>query len=174
MRNYRRLIAKIDEFAATVTKRCGENISCRLGCDSCCVDGISVWRIERDFIVEYVSNAKISPCEIFDACRFLNNKGSCMIYDARPVVCRLWGMALLLPKGEMFETSANSVSIQSSKGECIVCPKNFSRDDATIEINNIVDWSRIILTLTTINQHYCKHLGVSADERFSLGSWFIS
>ncbi len=54
-KNYRQLLKKIDSFAASVMQKHPGSFECGPGCAKCCVDGITVWRVEADNIEEHIT-----------------------------------------------------------------------------------------------------------------------
>jgi uncharacterized protein len=72
-----------------------ERIGCHRGCNSCCIDGITVYEIEAENIQRHHSHllGKGSP-HAEGACAFLDEKGGCRIYEHRPFACRTQGLPL--------------------------------------------------------------------------------
>jgi len=117
--NYIRLLEKIDAFAAEIRDKHSLSFNCGPGCSTCCVSGITVWRVEFDHLVENIKKTGSSipdpgsskevvlrASSIEDrgsSCCFLNDDGHCAIYDLRPAVCRLWGTPLMIPAGHEHE-----------------------------------------------------------------------
>lgn len=70
-------------------------LTCKLGCNSCCQDGLTVFEVEAARIL-----AEAGPllCEgaphAPGACAFLDEAGGCRVYAARPYVCRTQGLPL--------------------------------------------------------------------------------
>lgn len=160
MNNYLNLLDKIDRFAASVRGRHEAEFACRPGCSECCVSGITVWRVEFDRVESYIKERLPSaaapltegreppgPCPLLDkACR-------CTIYEARPVVCRLWGLP------------------QLSAGALTCCDKNFRNDTRAEDLSaaDVVDMDTVLKTLAAINHVYCKERGLDPTERLILG-----
>lgn len=83
-------------------------ITCKLGCQSCCHTQVSVTRDESDLLAQKVvegaeidleklslqTKSKNSHDDWYKlsyedrGCLFLNNQGSCTVYEDRPLVCR--------------------------------------------------------------------------------------
>jgi uncharacterized protein len=70
-------------------------LQCRLGCTSCCVDGLTVFDAEADHIrrrhADLLARGVPQPP---GACAFLGEEGACRIYADRPYVCRTQGLPL--------------------------------------------------------------------------------
>ena len=99
---------KIDALSARIESQLAANgmkLACRAGCCNCCRDDLTVTRAEAAVIRKLFPNiGKEKPHEI-GACAFLDEKGLCRIYAARPYVCRTHGLPLHLsiPRDEAIE-----------------------------------------------------------------------
>lgn len=160
MNNYLHLLAKIDRFATAVRQRHPQAFACQPGCADCCVAGITVWRVERDHIGQFVRAKPVETRSVrpstssgrAEGCPFLDADRRCAIYDRRPVVCRLWGMPQL----------------QDGKVSC--CDRNF-RGEAKLEAlaaTDLVDMEVVLSALAAINHVYCTRGGFDPTERFAL------
>jgi hypothetical protein len=101
---YADLAAKVDAFFARVQARHGAEIQCNTGCHHCCHVRLSVTRVEADAVRAEVAgwtaerrraladNARTAPA---DRCAALAS-GRCLIYAARPIVCRSHGAPIRL------------------------------------------------------------------------------
>lgn len=91
MNLYKELDAKCDSLVTSHAS----NLKCQPGCTNCCIDGLSVFRVEAEFIrtrnSELLKNTEPFPS---GACAFLNGSGNCRIYEDRPYVCRTQGLPL--------------------------------------------------------------------------------
>jgi uncharacterized protein len=109
---YRHIDARARELAEIHTGR----LHCRLGCCDCCVDDLTVNSIEAENIrysfSELLATGTPYPA---GACAFLDRKGLCRIYDARPYVCRTQG----LPLHWIAELDDGTVAAMRD-----ICPKN--------------------------------------------------
>lgn len=158
MKNYLRFIEKIDLFAAGVRSRHPEGIRCRPGCSECCVPGIMVWRIEFDRVRNCLSSrprgkpggrrARVSS----GRCAFLDGGGRCTIYEARPLVCRLFGLP------------------QLCDGATRCCELNFSGDEGLADLpsSDVLNLETVLSTLAAINHVYCRAAGLSPEERLPI------
>ncbi|MBU1218644.1 YkgJ family cysteine cluster protein [Myxococcota bacterium] len=90
----------IEDFHRIVDERVNELISrisdlnCRRGCADCCIDNITVFQVEGDWIIQNCNDIINEGSAITDACPFLDNNNSCRIYYYRPYVCRTQGLPL--------------------------------------------------------------------------------
>lgn len=86
---------RIDKATQPLEERHQGRLTCKLGCSTCCVDGLTVWEVEAEVIREHFSRFLIEeePHPV-GACAFLDNAGACRIYEHRPYVCRTQGLPL--------------------------------------------------------------------------------
>lgn len=89
-----RLHAVVDELVAPLERRHGARLRCRLGCDACCADGLTVFEVEAARIVAEAPQVLDEPPHPPGACAFLDSSGACRVYAARPYVCRTQGLPL--------------------------------------------------------------------------------
>lgn len=92
-------IGTLAEMLKTATRECDYTVdgNCS-GCGSCCADILPMTRAEIDAIRKYVrahgikARSHIGPAIKFDAtCPFRDNlTKSCVIYDLRPSICRVY------------------------------------------------------------------------------------
>ena len=82
-------------IVARLEKTHVQRLQCKKGCFSCCVDDITVFEVEAQNIKEknreFLEHGQPAPA---GRCAFLDNEGSCRIYDSRPYVCRTQGLPL--------------------------------------------------------------------------------
>jgi len=85
----------VDGLTAPLEARHGAALHCRRGCHGCCVDGLTVTRIEAERIAaRYPSLLAEGRPGPVGGCAFLDADGSCRVYDVRPYVCRTQGLPL--------------------------------------------------------------------------------
>lgn len=120
-----RLHGVTDELTRPVAERHASRLRCREGCADCCTDGLTAFTIEAARIV-----AKHGPLlergapHPPGACAFLDERGSCRIYEERPYVCRTQGLPLRWLDEE--EDDEGLVVVERRD----VCPKNDDEDVA--------------------------------------------
>lgn len=94
---YKILLNKINQQTAALEKLHKNHLKCRNGCDLCCID-FSILPVEFYFILSELKKKNIEPGFVEnpenETCVFLK-KGSCTIYEQRPVMCRTHGLPLL-------------------------------------------------------------------------------
>lgn len=174
--NYKNLLEKIDAFVAGVMQKHHSSFKCAPTCSKCCVSGIKVWRVEADHIRKRFSllESRVTNDESRkNACCFLNEKNLCAIYEARPMVCRLWGAPLMIPKGREGEWGIRDNATRTrDTGTLICCDLNF-RDNLRFEDLPQADALSVdiaVTTLAAINHVYCTENGFDAAERIALSA----
>jgi Fe-S-cluster containining protein len=142
--NYRTLVERVDALGQRIETEFRAQIACRRGCDACCrhlslfwVEGVAL-ALALDELSEPVAAeirerarraAADGPCPLLDA-------GACLLYAARPIICRTHGLPLLAGGGE-----ARRIDY---------CPENF-RDIDTLPAGAVIDLDRLNTTLAAIN-----------------------
>jgi uncharacterized protein len=144
LRNYRNLVARVDELCRRITAEYGEYLTCGEGCDGCCRH-VSLFPVEAVALAAALGGlpaeqaARIRElaraASTADACPLLED-GRCLLYAARPIICRTHGMPLLV----------------SQEGEKRIdfCPKNF-RGVASIPAVAVINLDLLNATLAAIN-----------------------
>ena len=149
LENYLTLLLRVDELCGRTAERLASHLSCRPGCDACCRH-LSVCAVEaaalRQALRELpeaeaalirqkaLQSAPESPCPLL-------HEGLCLLYRARPIICRTHGLPILIQRD----------------GESGVdfCPENF-RELARIPGSDVIDLERLNSVLAAINALYLK------------------
>lgn len=117
----REMYERVDGYVEELLLRLGERITCKRGCAGCCVDGLTVFEIEAEYIRHQSGELLASEKpHARGACAFLDDDGGCRIYDDRPYVCRTQGLPL-----RWFETEDDGRMIEMRD----ICPRNDSEDE---------------------------------------------
>lgn len=144
LQNYLALVGRVDELCGGTVTRFASEISCRAGCDACCRH-LSVFAIEAAALKEALDALPETEAELIrrkagtatpeGACPLLHD-GLCLLYEARPIICRTHGLPLLI----------------TSDGEQGVdyCPENF-QGVSSIPGSAVIDLDRLNAILTAIN-----------------------
>jgi Fe-S-cluster containining protein len=101
---YRALSLRLDDKFSEIQSRHPDKFVCRLGCHSCCKPALTVSRLEKESLKVFLE-AKPELVETLRAlekenphkgkrCNFLSSEGACLVYEARPLVCRSHGAPL--------------------------------------------------------------------------------
>ncbi len=106
LEEYHALRQELDEHCAKLYTLHAAHLKCKAGCDMCCMD-FSVLPIEYHAIKEQagedLKKGMVPASE--GECPFLVNH-RCVIYNARPTICRTQGLPLLFMGEENWELSA--------------------------------------------------------------------
>ena len=135
MSRYPELARKVDAFFARVEARHGAEMQCGTGCHDCCHVRLSITAVEAEAIRDEVArwpearkraltaNVSAAPA---DRCAALDAHGRCLVYNARPIVCRSHGAPIRMREGSLPVVT--------------VCPRNFTaRGPATADPDCIID-----------------------------------
>jgi Fe-S-cluster containining protein len=90
-----KLHERIDARAGELARRHEQRLRCERGCDSCCVDDLTVFLVEAERIrISHQALLRDGIPHPPGACAFLGSAGECRIYADRPYVCRTQGLPL--------------------------------------------------------------------------------
>jgi Fe-S-cluster containining protein len=156
--NYAQLLTKVDEFFRSIHARHSEKFSCARGCYGCCRQGLSVAKVEADFIKRWLQDHPDQRAKIKDIskmkndpefCRFLDAEGACSIYEARPIICRTHGA----PVSWVEENASGGVNSESRD----VCPLNFQGENLE-ELNgqDVLSLDKLNALLSVITRNYSQ------------------
>jgi Fe-S-cluster containining protein len=144
LNNYRILVERVDALGQRIEAEFRAQIACRRGCDACCrhlslfwVEGVALAQALDDLsepvaerIRERARRASADgPCPLLEG-------GACLLYAARPIICRTHGLPLLAGEGE-----ARRIDY---------CPENFRGID-TLPAGAVIDLDRLNTTLAAIS-----------------------
>lgn len=149
MSRYPELASKVDAFFERVQARHGADMKCGSGCHHCCHVRLSITRVEADAIRAEVAgwsaeqkqaltaNAATAPA---DRCAALDPGGRCLVYAARPIVCRSHGAPIRL------RAEGSLPVIQA-------CPDNFTaRGPAAADADCILDQTTLSAMVLAIDR----------------------
>jgi Fe-S-cluster containining protein len=147
--NYLTLVARVDELCQATAQRLAAGMKCRPGCDACCRH-LSIFAVEAAALQAALAAAEPEQAALIRAkaqastpdgpCPLLH-EGLCLLYDARPLICRTHGLPLLIERdGE------KSVDF---------CPENFQGLES-IAGSDVLDLERLNAILATINAVYLQ------------------
>ena len=133
-------------------------MACKKGCSACC-ELHAVCALEAHVIAAHCGKKSMArPAQKRRTRKWcvMLRRGECMIYPARPVICRTHGLVISLDRG--------------SKA-CSSCYLNFSgRDTATMPASHVFDAAAITTNLMRLNMAFCMATGHAAlaSERFTM------
>ncbi|AJE04935.1 YkgJ family cysteine cluster protein [Geobacter pickeringii] len=144
LNNYRALIQRVDALCQRIEARFADQIVCRKGCSDCCRH-LSLFPVEGAALAEAVAalppaeaeqiRSKARQASSDGPCPLLAD-GACLLYAARPLICRTHGMPL----------------ITAADGERRIdfCPLNF-QGVPSLPGDAVIDLDRLNEILTAVN-----------------------
>ncbi len=163
MRNYQELVKRVDLLCDTIGERLKGHLACRKGCDACCLH-LSLFAVEAAAVAEAIKSLPASkrltlrqraknavhdgPCPLLE-------DHVCLIYQARPMICRTHGLPIL--------------SRNDGDAEVDFCPEN-CRELTALSGDMIIDLDRLNTALATINGLYLRESGAEDQD----GRQFVS
>jgi len=144
------LRGRIDRRAAELLARHGRNIPCHAGCCDCCVD-LSVFPVEYHAIRTQLRRAGVTalPRDPGASCGYLRD-GRCVLYAARPLICRTHG-----PPVSWADEEA-----PAGRRAAASCPKTFGgADPEALDFgpDDTLDLDRLNAELFEINLAFLRH-----------------
>ena len=146
------------------------DVLCKKGCCGCCT-AITLFPVEFFAIKQEIERmrfgnlAKTLALSDFkntkegDGCIFLE-KSICMIYEARPIICRTQGLPLLYFSDKLEEYTIT------------FCEKNFSsrNEDFEFDTEYAIDLDRLNSSLYKLNKEFIEEInpGLKADKRIPM------
>ena len=148
MGQYADVANKVDAFFGRVIGRYPRDMQCESGCADCCTVRLTVTAAESKAICDFVAgwpsdrratlaaNARSAPP---DHCAALDPAGRCLIYEARPIVCRSHGVPIRM-------TTASLPVIQS-------CHRNFTEHGpAAVDPDCILDQTTLSALVLAVDR----------------------
>jgi len=160
--DYWTLTARVDDLCRRIALEYRDCLTCREGCDDCCRH-ITIFPVEAaalalalgDLPAEEVARIReLARLASSGNCPLLEN-GRCLLYSARPIICRTHGNPLLL-----------------SDGERVIdfCPKNFN-GVSSFPAAFVLNLDLLNSTLAAINAVFTASSGYfhrPGQERFTI------
>jgi uncharacterized protein len=147
LKNYGRLLARVDAHIKQVETKYSNEIVCKKGCDSCCrflnLFPVEAFSLATAFCQMDTGREQImAGLEKGTGCPLLI-KGQCSLYEARPIICRTHGYPLYFEKD----------------GETLVdfCPKNF-KGISCFPKESLFDLEQLNTILTAINKQFIESI----------------
>jgi Fe-S-cluster containining protein len=151
-KSYLALVEKVDAFFERVAGRYADKIKCAAGCADCCRRIITLYPFEIDLMMAAV--AELEPAELEGviqrarqadrdpeaACPLLF-EDRCLIYTARPIICRTHGLPMLVPGEDSLSMCVyNLRGLEHLDGDCVLDLKPVNQILATV--NHLVASSK--------------------------------
>jgi Fe-S-cluster containining protein len=144
LNNYRQLVARIDALCSDIAEALGERITCAEGCSDCC-SAITFFPVEAAALATALDALpKEEAGEILrlvaeqaggERCPLLHHD-RCLLYAARPVICRTHGLPIIYGAGEERRVD--------------YCPRNLTGCEA-IPGSAIIDLDNLNALLVAVN-----------------------
>ncbi|WDP91317.1 MAG: YkgJ family cysteine cluster protein [Desulfobacter sp.] len=155
-KNYNALIARIDAHTAAIQANWDGQIACKKGCDDCC-RFLSLFPVEA-FALSRAFCALAPPDreKVVDQARAGEEKcpllvdHACMVYQARPVICRTHGLPIYMEKG--------------GKVQVDFCPENF-KGLTELPKEALLDIDQLNTLLAAVNGHFLENLDADLPDR---------
>lgn len=164
LKNYYRLRDKVDQLCEGITARLGDALTCHAGCSSCCC-AISIFPVEAAALLEAAHQlppeqyqrlkAQLNRPVQGDHCPLLLND-RCLLYQARPIICRTHGLPILL-------------TTDGEEQRVDVCTLN-CRNMTHLPGEALINLERLNELLVSINALYLRETTADLPERICLTS----
>lgn len=145
--NYVTLISRVDDICRRIEEDLRTEIACTSGCDGCCRH-LSLFPVEAAALAAALQDVPLSerrrireraratlptdPCPLLEQHR-------CLLYAARPLICRTHGLPLLMNR--------------DGKRHVDYCPLNF-RGVSSLPGSAVIDLDRLNETLVAVNLRF--------------------
>lgn len=154
---YRAAVAKIDAAVAAVVERRRDDLACAKGCASCCVAGLEVLPVEAFALEQHLGAhpPRSAPgSRGGGACVFLDDDGACLVYEARPVLCRTHGLPLRQRGG------GGRGQLPVLGEDVFACSLNFT--ERAPEAADVLDATTLMALLATVDARFRERAGLEA------------
>jgi Fe-S-cluster containining protein len=169
--NYKNLLDKIDSQFSKIYENYNSDFQCAKSCHQCCLPKLTVSSVEREYIRQHLLNQpsvvdKLQVLEETDVyegerCKFLDEKGMCSIYEARPSVCRSHGAPL------WFKLPGSDFDDEDYEQD--VCFLNFKETDLkTLPPEAFINIDTLNSILAAVNMLFEKEELMPTGKRYEL------
>ena len=156
MSRYAELTAKVDAFFTRVTLRHGEDIQCGNGCSDCCHVRLTITAVEARALRDEIARMSRQERETLranalagaaDRCAALDPTGRCLVYAARPIVCRSHGAPVRMRKGSLpvIESCFRNFTHTEPDPDCVIDQETLSALTLAVDREAGGDGSRVDL-----------------------------
>lgn len=164
LKNYTALVGRVDRHVQQVAQDFSHAIACQKGCDGCC-RFLSLFPVEAFALSLAFSCLDKSSKDIAMAALEGQSKGcpllvqgECLLYPARPIICRTHGFPLVFKK--------------KSQTQVDFCPKNF-RHMTSFPKESLLDLDHLNTLLSAINQHFLKSIETQLPSRIPMSQALV-
>ncbi len=161
LKNYNDLLKRVDAHIQQVGKDYSDKIVCKKGCDSCCrflnLFPVEAFALSAAFIEMDKSHRNLVMAGLekkSSGCPLLIRR-QCLLYEARPIICRTHGYPFYFEKN----------------GENMVdyCPKNF-KGMTSFPKEALFDLEQLNTLLAAINKHFLDSIERDITDRIPMAS----
>ena len=152
---YRAFIDRVDQFCHNISSTYASEITCKAGCSSCCLH-ISLFPIEAAVVAEALAKLPIEMLQLLasridrsgnEPCPLLV-ADHCVVYQARPLICRTHGLPLLIESDGVKRVT--------------FCEDNF-QGVAALPGSAVLNLETLNSTLAALNSSYAADTRQTAD-----------
>ena len=150
LENYRLLVARVDVLCNGIIAAFHPHITCNKGCDSCCrhlslfpVEGVALAAAVAELPADAAAylRQRAGEAAADGPCPLLMG-GQCLLYAARPLICRTHGLPILTMEAETRRVD--------------FCPSNFT-GLASLPGEAVIHLDRLNASLAAVNAHFTAH-----------------
>ena len=151
LENYSQLVSRVDALCRGIQDMLSGQITCSEGCSSCCTE-ITLFPVEAAALfaaLEAVPDVRqtailrhVAAHAGEERCPLLEDH-RCLLYAARPIICRTHGLPIIYTEGS------------ERKTDC--CPLNLSEGEQSVSGSAIIDLDRLNTLLVAVNALYLSH-----------------
>ena len=155
-RYYRQLLQQVDKWTAEMVQRYKPHLACRKGCDLCCqrkfsISGVEAYNVAALFR-QLPAAVQRAVRKRKSSCTFLVD-GACTVYEARPVICRTYGLPSLHRN-------------EKTEAEISWCELNFTDvpADFGFQADGIIDLDTLNAKVAGVNKLFLKEARLSQER----------
>ena len=148
--NYRQMVARVDALCREIRDVLSGRITCSEGCSSCCT-AITLFPVEAAALnaalealptdQQMAIRRHVAEHADGERCPLLEHH-RCLLYAARPIICRTHGLPIIYSEGSQRKT------------DC--CPLN-TIEDESVPGAAVIDLDRLNTLLVAVNALYVSH-----------------
>jgi Fe-S-cluster containining protein len=156
MSRYAELTAKVDAFFTRVANRHGDDMQCGSGCSDCCHVRLTITAVEAGALREEIATwpgeqraalAANVHAAAPDRCAALDPGGRCLVYAARPIVCRSHGAPVRMRKDSLpvIESCFRNFTHTEPAADCVIDQETLSALVLAVNRDDGADGARVDL-----------------------------
>ncbi len=175
------LVAKVDAFFDRVHAKHKDAMQCGKGCSDCCCDRLTITLLEAATIATAIGGmsdaektglAEWASRDEHESCAALSRDGACMIYAARPLICRTHGVPI------RYGRPVNEVAAKDDAVRLPVvtaCFKNFDGGASLdrVPAEDVLDQTTVSATLGALDAAFADECGVPRGTRIDLAELLV-